>query len=24
LNTTYWLPWYNNVDLFTELHFGAP
>jgi hypothetical protein len=24
LNTTYWLPWYNNLDLFTELRFGAP
>jgi hypothetical protein len=23
LTTTYWLPWYNNVDLFTELRFGA-
>ena len=24
LSTTYWLPWYNNVDLFSELHIGAP
>jgi hypothetical protein len=24
LNTTYWLPWYNNLDLLTELRFGAP
>ena len=24
LSTTYWLPWYNNVGLFTKLHFGAP
>jgi CSLREA domain-containing protein len=22
LNTTYWLPWYNNVDLDTQLRFG--
>jgi hypothetical protein len=24
LNTTYWLPWYNNVDLNTQLRFGVP
>ena len=24
LNTTYWLPWYNNVDLLTQLRFGVP
>ena len=24
LSTTYWLPWYNNVDLKTELRFGVP
>jgi len=24
LDTTYWLPWYNNVDLDTRLRFGAP
>jgi hypothetical protein len=24
LNTTYWLPWYNNVDLRSELRFGVP
>jgi uncharacterized protein YcfL len=24
LNTTYWLPWYNNVDLYTELRFAVP
>ena len=24
LNTTFWLPWYNNVDLYTELRFGVP
>ena len=24
LNTSYWLPWYNSIDLFTELRFGAP
>jgi hypothetical protein len=24
LSTTYWLPWYNNVDLVSELHIGAP
>ena len=24
LNTTYWLPWYNNVDLDTQLRFGLP
>jgi hypothetical protein len=22
LNTTYWLPWYNNIDLDTQLRFG--
>src|SRR6185369_4041192 len=22
LNTTYWLPWYNNADLDTQLRFG--
>ena len=24
LDTTYWLPWYNNVDLDTQLRFAAP
>ena len=24
LDTTYWLPWYNNADLDTQLRFGAP
>ena len=24
LNTTYWLPWYNNVGLDTQLRFGFP
>jgi hypothetical protein len=24
LSTTYWLPWYNNVDLYSELRLGAP
>jgi hypothetical protein len=24
LNTTYWLPFYNNVDLDTQLRFGVP
>jgi hypothetical protein len=24
LNTTYWLSWYNNVDLYSELQFGVP
>lgn len=24
LTTTYWLPWYNNVDLDTQLRFGVP
>jgi hypothetical protein len=24
LSSTYWLPWYNNIDLYTELRFGAP
>jgi hypothetical protein len=24
LNTIHWLPWYNNVDLYSELRFGAP
>ena len=24
LSTTYWLPWYNNVDLRTELRFAVP
>ena len=24
LNTTYWLPWYNNVDLDTQLRLGTP
>ena len=22
LDTTYWMPWYNNVDLDTQLRFG--
>ncbi len=24
LDTTYWLPWYNNMDLDTQLQFGVP
>jgi len=24
LDTLYWLPWYNNVDLDTQLRFGVP
>jgi hypothetical protein len=24
LDTKYWLPWYNNVDLDTQLRFGRP
>ena len=24
LDTTYWLPWYNNVDLDSQLRFGVP
>jgi len=24
LDTTYWLPWYNNVDLDTQVRFGVP
>jgi hypothetical protein len=24
LNATYWLPWYNNLDLDTQLRFGVP
>ena len=24
LDTTYWLPWYNNVELITQLRFGVP
>jgi hypothetical protein len=24
LSTSYWLPWYNNVDLDTQLRFGVP
>jgi hypothetical protein len=24
LNAVYWLPWYNNVDLDTQLRFGVP
>jgi hypothetical protein len=24
LDTSYWLPWYNNVDLDTQLRFGIP
>jgi hypothetical protein len=24
LDSTYWLPWYNNVDLDTQLRFGIP
>jgi hypothetical protein len=24
LDATYWLPWYNNVDLDTQLRFGVP
>jgi hypothetical protein len=24
LSSTYWLPWYNNIDLYTELRLGVP
>jgi hypothetical protein len=24
LDTAYWLPWYNNVDLNTQLRFAVP
>ena len=24
LDATYWFPWYNNVDLDTQLRFGVP
>jgi hypothetical protein len=24
LNTIYWLPWYNNIDLDTQLRLGVP
>jgi len=24
LDTTFWFPWYNNVDLDTQLRFGVP
>jgi hypothetical protein len=24
LDTSYWLPWYNNVELNTQLRFGTP
>jgi hypothetical protein len=24
LDTLYWMPWYNNVDLDTQLRFGIP
>jgi hypothetical protein len=24
LNSTFWLPWYNNVDLDTQLRFAIP
>ena len=24
LNSVYWFPWYNNVDLDTQLRFGVP
>lgn len=24
LDTAYWFPWYNNVDLDTQLRFGVP
>jgi hypothetical protein len=24
LDTTFWFPWYNNVDLITQLRFGVP
>jgi hypothetical protein len=24
LDTSFWLPWYNNVDLYTQLRFGLP
>ena len=24
LSTTYWMPWYNNVNMYTQLRFGVP
>jgi hypothetical protein len=24
LHTTYWFPWYNSVELYSELRFGIP
>jgi len=24
LNSSFWLPWYNNADLDTQLRFGVP
>jgi len=24
LDTTFWLPWYNNIDLTSQLRFGVP
>jgi hypothetical protein len=24
LDTLYWLPWYNNIDLDSQLRFGVP
>jgi hypothetical protein len=24
VDDTYWLPWYNNIDLDTQLRFGVP
>jgi len=24
LNSSFWLPWYNNLDLDTQLRFGVP
>jgi hypothetical protein len=24
LDSTYWFPWYNNIDLDTQLRFGVP
>jgi hypothetical protein len=24
LDTAFWLPWYNNIDIDTQLRFGRP
>ena len=24
LDTTFWLPWYNNIDMTSQLRFGVP